>query len=115
MYEEVLLHSQTSLKLQTSLQLGDVYINLGSAHNSLAQYEKAIEFYEQARLEYGKAGFQSPACLGGLGNAHYNLGNYLKSLRFCRDALHQYEEKGEKGDRQPSMGTWEMRIMLSVE
>ncbi len=98
MYQEVLSLTQKPLKR------GDVYINLGTAYNSLACYEKAIEFYELAEAEYKKSGVNSPACPGGLGNAHYNLGNYLKALRFCRITLRLYKQNGEKGGEATSYG-----------
>jgi tetratricopeptide (TPR) repeat protein len=56
--------------------------NLGIAYDSLGQYERAIDFYEQhlaiAREIGDRAG--EGRALGNLGNAYYNLGQYDRAL-----------------------------------
>ena len=70
---------------------------LGDAYNSLGQYQRAIDFYQQSleiKREIGDRHGEADSLIG-LGNTYHCLGQYQRAIDFYQPAL---EIKREIGD-----------------
>ena len=79
---------------------------MGNAYNNLGEYEKAIDFYQQALAidreisdRLGEAN-----SLGSLGNAYNNLGEYEKAIDFHQQSLAIKREIGDRLGEANSLG-----------
>ena len=78
--------------------VGRMYGTLGSGYFRLAQFEKAIEYYEQAldiSREIGDRR-EEGLRLGNLGNAYYSLGQVDKAIEYYEQALVISREIGDR-------------------
>jgi CHAT domain-containing protein len=73
-------------------------MGLGNAYNSLGQYPKAIEYYQQSlaiKKEIGDRNGEAKS-LGNLGNAYNSLGQYPKAIEFYQQSLAITKEIGDR-------------------
>ncbi|MFO8041066.1 MAG: CHAT domain-containing protein, partial [Sodalinema sp.] len=68
---------------------GNALGNLGNAYRKLGQYERAIDFHEQALVIFGEIGDRAEEglTLGNLGNAYLDLEQYERAIDFHEQAL----------------------------
>ena len=74
------------------------YTNLGNAYHHLADYKKAIEFYQESlsiAKETGNKGSEGKAYTG-LGCAYRSRGDYKKAIEFYQQSLSIAKEIGNK-------------------
>lgn len=87
--------------LQRSLDAGfegeDAYQYLGFAYSELGQYEKSIEYFEQAVSEN-----PTDALLNALGMSYYRLGQYGKAEEYLLRTLNRTD------DNAMLLNTWEL-------
>jgi len=81
--------------------------NLGNAHLSLGDTQKAINFHEQhlkiARRISNRRGESN--AVGGLGNVYYSLGNTRQALKFYKQLLKIARETGSRHDESNALGS----------
>ncbi|VEP15844.1 Tetratricopeptide repeat protein (fragment) [Hyella patelloides LEGE 07179] len=95
-------------------------ISLGNAYGSLGQYQRAIDYYQQALeiardigdreyeghslgnlgLAYGYEGHS----LGSLGNVYSSLGKYQRAIDYYQQALEIAQDIGDRGHEGRSLG-----------
>lgn len=72
-------------------ETADIYFNTGGIHLHLADYPKALEYYEKARDIYIKVlGIDHPnvaGCLNNIGSAYKEQGDYTKALEYYKKSL----------------------------
>ena len=77
---------------------GHAYANLGDAHHSLGEFEKAIDYHEQdlkiAKEVGGKAGRGN--AYANLGNARHSLGDFKKAIGYHENQLKIAKEVGNR-------------------
>ena len=78
---------------------------VGIAYDSLGQYERAIDFYEQSLALAREIGNPSGEAnsLGNLGLAYYNLGQYERALDFYEQSLALAREIGNSNGEASSL------------
>ena len=80
--------------------------NLGLAYFSLGDYERAIDFQQQAleiALQIGDRHGEA-ASLGNLGNAYYSLGDYERAIGFLQQTLDINRQIGNRQGEANSLG-----------
>ena len=80
--------------------------NLGSAYQSLGQYQRAINFHQQSleiEREIGDRGSEANS-LGNLGIAYKSLGRYQRAIDFHQQSLEIKREIGDRGGEANSLG-----------
>jgi tetratricopeptide (TPR) repeat protein len=84
---------QTNWKYTASLT------SLGIVYDSLGEYQKAIEFYQQSLAIERKIGNRKGEAYSymGLGNVYYSLGEYQKAIEFHQQSLAIKREIGDRG------------------
>ncbi len=88
-------------------------ISLGNAYNSLGQYQRAIEFFQQSLEIFRDIGDRNGegSSLNNLGNAYRSLGQYQRAIEFHQQSL---EIKRDIGDIRGEANTW-YNLGLSLE
>jgi CHAT domain-containing protein/Tfp pilus assembly protein PilF len=89
---------------------GNALGNLGNAYNSLGQYPKAIEFYQQSLVIEKEISDRrgEGSLLGNLGVAYRSLGQYQKAIEFLQQALAIFRQIGDRngeGDALINLGS----------
>ncbi len=80
--------------------------NLGNAYDSLGQYQRAIDFYQQSleiSREIGDRGGEA-ASLSHLGTAYKSLGQYQRAIDFHQQSLEIRREIGNRWGEANSLG-----------
>ena len=81
---------------------------LGAAYYSLSEYNRAIEFYQQALVIAKRivgSGLQEQACcLNNLGSAYNSVGNYQQAVAFHNQALELNREIGNTSGEASVLG-----------
>jgi tetratricopeptide (TPR) repeat protein len=75
----------------------NILIKLGVAYDSLSEFNRAIDFFQQALVLSRKLADrkgESKAHLG-LGNAYYSLGQYQQAIYFYQQSLEIFKEIGD--------------------
>ncbi|MCS6282565.1 MAG: CHAT domain-containing protein, partial [Dolichospermum sp.] len=78
--------------------IGGSFNNIGFIYDSLGEYPKALEFYQQALDIRKKIGDRSGEAntLNNIGRIYDSLGQYLKALQFYQQALAIRQEIGDR-------------------
>jgi tetratricopeptide (TPR) repeat protein len=78
---------------------------LGNAYNSLAQYQKAIDYYQQSLAIYLEIGDRNGEAnfLFGLGNTYNSLGEYQQAIDFYQQLLTIQREIGDRNGEATSL------------
>ncbi|MBD2500472.1 tetratricopeptide repeat protein [Anabaena azotica] len=96
--------------------------SLGNANNSLGQYQRAIELFQQSLKISRNIGDRNGegATLIGLGNAYNPLGKYQQAIEFFQQSLEIFREIGDRngegatliglGNAYNSLGRYELAI-----
>ncbi|MBD2210222.1 tetratricopeptide repeat protein [Nostoc linckia FACHB-104] len=80
--------------------------SLGIAYDSLGQYQRAIEFYQQSldiSREIGDRNGEANSLIG-LGNTYNSLGQYQRAIEFLQQSLDIKREIGDRNGEGKSLG-----------
>ena len=96
------------IAIETGYRVGEggAYGGLGNTYSLLADYRKAIEYFEKClkvAREIGDRGGEGVA-YGSLGNAYSSLGDYRKAIEYHKQRLKIAIDTGDRGEEERAYG-----------
>jgi tetratricopeptide (TPR) repeat protein len=103
---------------EADLQTGNLS-RLGYIYHALGQYERAIQFHEQALVMARQIGQRQVegSILGNLGREHRALGQYERAMQLYEESLAIARETGDRQREASQLGRlgWAYRILGQIE